>query len=111
MVSDKITYQTQHEGKYMKKAWSKERTWEPNKIELLFEELLDKDNFNVIGIKVYLSKTDYLIEKNGIECEFSIPHIDNKPSRAKQCYKNFLEYYNIKVEYEKLKTELSKKDS
>lgn len=87
----------------MKKIWCTERTWEANKIELLFEELLKKNGFNVIGIKEYQSKTDYLIGKDGTECEFSIPHIDNKKSRAKLCYKNFVEYYNIKVEYERLK--------
>ena len=90
----------------MKKTWRTERTWDANEIELLFEKLLNENGFNVVGIKVFQSKTDYLIEKDGTECEFSIPHIDNKKSRAKQCYKNFVEFYNIKVEYERLKRQL-----
>ena len=90
----------------MKKTWSIERTWEANKIELLFEELLKENGFNVVGIKEFQSKTDYLIEKDGTECEFSIPHIDNKKSRAKLCYENFVKCYDIKVEYERMKKQV-----
>ena len=90
----------------MKKNWQKERKWEMNKVEIRFEELLKENGFNIIGIKEYTSKTDYLIEKNGIECPFDIHHVDNKPSRGNQCFKTFVEYYNIKAEYERLKAKL-----
>lgn len=87
----------------MRKTWSTERQWEISNAELFFEKLLKENGFLVIGIKEYQSKTDYLIEKDGTECEFSFPHIDNKKNRVKLCYDNFVRFYGIKVEYEKLK--------
>lgn len=92
----------------MKKKWYTERKWESNGLEIEFEKLLKENGFNVVGLKEYMSKTDYLIEKDGIRCEFTIQHIDNKKRRATLCYKNFIEYYNIKVEYERLKSQVEK---
>ena len=92
----------------MRKTWSIDRKWEISKIELLFEELLKDNGFNVLGIKEYQTKTDYLIEKEGTECEFSITHIDNKKSRAKLCYENFVRCYDIKVECERLKKQVER---
>lgn len=92
----------------MKKNWSSERKWEMNKVEIRFEKLLKENGFNVIGLKEYNSKTDYLIEKNGIECTYAIYHVDNKPNRGNAHFKTFVEYFNIKAEYERLKKELEK---
>lgn len=90
----------------MRKNWQKERKWEMNKAEERFDKLLKENNFNVIGLKEFSSKTDYLIEKDGVECTFVIHHVDNKTSRGNLCFKIFVEHYNIKAEYEKLKKEM-----
>jgi hypothetical protein len=87
----------------MKKNWQTERKWEMNKVEIRFEKLLSENGFNVIGIKEFSSKTDYLIEKDGVECTYDIHHVDNKPSRGDLCFKTFVNYYNITAEYKKLK--------
>lgn len=94
----------------MKKKWSKERKWETNKAEEEFDRLLAENGFTIAGIKEYNEKTDYLIEKDGVQCEFSMWHIDNSKSRAELCFKNFMEYYKIKVEYEKLKKRIEEED-
>ena len=80
----------------MKKNWS-ERKYDTTKVEIRFEELLQENGFEVVGVKEFNSKTDYLIEKDGVECTFSIHHTDNKPSRGNICFKAFIDYYNMKV--------------
>lgn len=80
-----------------------------SKVEEKFEELLKENGFNVLGVKEFNAKTDYLIEKDGVECTYAIHHIDNKLSRGKQCFKAFIDYHNINVEYNKLKKEIEMK--
>lgn len=46
----------------MKKQYN-ERKYEATKTEIRFEELLKANGFNILGVKEYNSKTDYLIEK------------------------------------------------
>ena len=87
----------------MKKQWT-DRKWDKTKTEERFEHLLEENGFTVNGVKEYNSKTDYLIEKDGVECEYSLHHIDNKSSRGTECFKAFMMYYNIKVEYENVKS-------
>lgn len=87
----------------MKKQWT-DRKWDKTKTEERFEHLLEENGFTVNGVKEYNSKTDYLIEKDGVECEYSLHHIDNKSSRGTECFKAFMMYYNIKVKYENVKS-------
>lgn len=90
----------------MRKNWQSERKWEMTKTEIRFEELLKENGFTVIGLKEFTSKVDYLIEKDGLECTFTIHHVDNKPSRGNLCYNLFEDFFNIKF---KLKKELEEK--
>ena len=90
----------------MRKNWQTERKWEMNKVEIRFEKLLKENGFEVIGIKEFVSKTDYLIRKDNVECPYTIHHVDSKPSRGNLCFKNFVDYYNIKAEHERLKKQM-----
>lgn len=56
----------------MKKKWSTERKWDANKVEERFEELLKENGYTMKGIKEFATKTDYLIEKDGIKVEWCI---------------------------------------
>ena len=94
----------------MKKKWHTERKWEVSRPEIRFEELLKENGFNVIGIKEFVSKTDYLIEKDGIEVVYVIHHVDNKSSRGNLCFNIFVDHYNLKAKYEKLKSQLEQLD-
>ena len=52
----------------MKKKWVKleDRTTEIAKCEVLFENGLKENGFNILGFRWYSEKTEYLIEKDGI---------------------------------------------
>jgi hypothetical protein len=92
----------------MNKKWYTERKWETNKTEIRFEKLLKENGFNIVGIKEFMSKTDYLIEKEGVECTFAVYHTDNKPSRGNLCFDSFVNYFDIKCKYENLKKEAAR---
>lgn len=79
----------------MKKQYS-ERKYEATKTEIRFEELLKANDFNVLGVRQYNERTDYLIEKDGIKCEYSVYALDNKAKRGDNCYTLFNEYYDLK---------------
>lgn len=83
----------------MKKNWQTERKWEMNKVEVRFEKLLKDNGFTIIGLKEFVSKTDYLIEKDGIQCQYSLHHVGNQSSQGNMYFKIFTDYYNIQREY------------
>ena len=88
-----------------KKKWSNDRKWDRNNTEKKFEELLLANGFTINGTREYLSKTDYLIEKDGVTEEFSIHGVDNSTKRGELCYNMFEDMYNMKVKLIKLKAE------
>ena len=54
------------------------------------------NDFNVLGVREYNERTDYLIEKGGIKCEYPVYALDNKAKRGDNCYNLFNEYYDLK---------------
>lgn len=86
----------------MKKKWTMERKWEKNPAETEFEHLLNENGFVVLGIREYVSKTEYLIEKDDFKCEYYVYHVDEKKSHGRTCYKNFVNYFKITKEHYKL---------
>lgn len=83
-----------------KKKWCTERRWEYTREEKKFEDMLTTNGFAIVGIREYLSRTDYLIEKDGIQQEYALWRGE---SSAKDNYACFIMFYNTKVEYEQLK--------
>ena len=80
----------------MRKVWS-ERRYERTATEVCFEENLKQHGFGIVGVKEFHTKTDYLIEKGGISCTYTIHHCDSDPGRGRLCYDVFLKYYTLKV--------------
>ena len=84
-----------------KRAWVTERKWTPSPLEVKFEEKVATNGFNIIGIKEFCTKTEYLIEKDGIQQEHSIYH---DPSISiDDSFDWFVRNYNTRKEYERLK--------
>ena len=54
----------------MNKKWRTERQWDANHSETAFEEIMVENGFTVKGIKEYISRTDFLFEKDGVEIEW-----------------------------------------
>lgn len=92
-----------------RKAWSSTRQWDASRTEERFEELLKENGFNITGIRCYISKTEYKIEKDGTEIKFAVYNSDNSRKRGDLCYGVFLDWYNLYVEHNALKAELEKK--
>ena len=88
-----------------KRKWTTERKWAPSRAESKFEELLAANGFKVLGIREYQSKTDYLIEKDGIQQEYGFFHWEG--ANAKDNYACFEVFYKTKVEYEQMKAKVS----
>ena len=84
-----------------KRKWTTERKWDKHPREERFEQLLADNGFTVLGIREYQSKTDYLIEKDGIKQEYALWHTNK--SSALQNYKCFEMFYNTRVEYENMR--------
>lgn len=76
----------------MKRRWTTTRKWEASKTEAYFEERLKEEGFMVKGIREYLSKTDFLLEKDGMEFEWSYhePQSKTPPKKAATKYAEFL---------------------
>ena len=79
------------------------RKWDANLVEQKFEKLLADNGFIVVGIKEYKTQTNYKIGKDGIFQEFMVYHTGTVS--AEELYKGFLNFYDIRVQYEKLKAQ------
>lgn len=93
----------------MKKKWTMERKWEKNPAEIEFERLVKENGFVVLGVREYVSKTEYLIEKDNYKCEYAVHHVDTKKSHGIECYKNFVRYFEITKEHHEM-LEIHKKE-
>ena len=78
----------------MSKKWAKERNCDATKTEIHFETLLKENGFKTIGYKENSVSVDYLIEKDGVQCEYKVHSADNSIKRGDACYKSFLDVYN-----------------
>ena len=78
----------------MAKKWAKERNCDATKTEIRFENLLKENEFEIIGYKENSVSVDYLIEKDGVQCEYKVHSADNSIKRGDACYKSFLDLYN-----------------
>ena len=90
----------------MKKRWTKERRYDKNKREAMFENHLKKDGFTIEGYREYVTKTDLLISKDNITMEYSLP---NENYNVKEFYNFFLEAFDLKTKL--LKSQSNKKDA
>ena len=90
----------------MKRQWEKEYKWELTKVESAFDKKLKENGFNILGVRMYISKTEYKIEKDGVEVEFAILR---EAKNIGLTWKVFVECYEIKKEYDSLKREYDNK--
>ena len=84
----------------MKKKWDTDYKWELNKTEEAFDKRLKENDFNIVGIAMYQSKTVWLIEKDGVKFEYAILKEANKIESA---WKSFVYYYETSKAYNKLR--------
>ena len=92
----------------MKRTWTKERRWECSILELAFEKLCEENGYNITGYQEYNSKTQFLIEKDGVEieyCIYHVPEVDN----AKLVFNNMVRFYEVKAQVLELKQEVLNK--
>ena len=80
-----------------------QRKWDASKTELEFEKLLADNGFMVVGIKEHQTLTDYKIGKDGVFQDYRLYHTGTVS--AKDIYEGFLRFYEIRVQYEKLKAQ------
>ena len=88
----------------MKRAWTKERRWEASKVEIAFEKLCQENGYNITGYQEYNSKTQFKIEKDGIEIEYCIYHIADN-GRSKLMFNNMVRFYELKAQVLELRKE------
>lgn len=86
--------------------WKTERKWEISKGEQHFIDLLTENGYTIKGFKEWQSKTDYLIEKDGVEQQYSFEHTGNSKAKAQQDYKVFEMFYNTSKQYYELKAKI-----
>ena len=86
----------------MRGKWLTERKWECTKAQQGFEDLLKENGYKILGYREYCSKTEYKVEKNGIEIEYAV-FSDLKHSDTKHAFKCFVDYYNLKAEVIRLR--------
>lgn len=85
--------------------WQTERKWNHSRTETWFETYAKASGFKIKAYKEAQEFTDYRLEKEDVEIEFRIWHeLPDSKKRGFECYKSVEEYFNIKKEYEELKT-------
>lgn len=84
----------------MKRTWTKERRWECSPVEKKFEQLCQEYGYTITGYQEYNSKTQFKIEKDGIEIEYCIYH--ESGINAKLVFNNMERFYEVKVQVLKL---------
>ena len=96
-----------------KRRWSAERKWSPSETEALFERLVKEHGYKVKAYREYLSKTDFLLEKDGFEFEwyYAEPHTTTPITKAATKYVDFLidrleNDYKMMREIQRLESEL-----
>lgn len=77
------------------KKWSTTRKWEIRKEEQKFIDLLKQNGYEIEGVKEYVSKTIYLIFKEGIDIEY----VFNSCFVGQTAFIVFEIYYNTKKNY------------
>ena len=89
----------------MADSWKplQDRKWEASKMEADFIKLVEENGFAVVGIKEHTTQTNYKIGKDGIFQDYMIYH--NGGVSAQSHFDTFMRFFNIRVEYEKLKAE------
>lgn len=87
----------------MKKNWIKpqDRRYDVSKTEKKFEEIVSQNGFSVIGVKEFIGKTDYLLERDGIWVESSI-YMD-KDVNANKIADMVIKSFTTKRELEELR--------
>lgn len=80
----------------MKNNWSV-RKEERTAAEFCFEEKLAQNGFKVLIVKKSDSKTDYLIEKDGVTCPFEMDCCCNNDVVGGLYYDIFCNYYKLKA--------------
>lgn len=86
----------------MVKKWASERKWEASNTEKRFEQLLAEHGYVVVGIKEYISKTEYLIFRDGIEHTASIRAVDTSSKRGDTYFEMFEYSFDLKKKIAKL---------
>lgn len=76
----------------MKKKNFKPREYEATKWEIEFEKLLNSNGFEVIGVCEYVTLTDYLIKKDGVEVTWRV-HKDT--FNVEEFFEIFVNYFNM----------------
>lgn len=56
----------------MKQKWTNDYKWDMNKIESAFDTKLRDEGFTILGVKQYMSKMEWLIEKDGVQLPYTI---------------------------------------
>lgn len=48
--------------------------WQKSKVEKYCEKWFLDNNFTIRGVKPYMTKTNYIVYKDNIECVFELPY-------------------------------------
>ena len=81
------------------KKWDVAPKWEFNKIEAAFDARLRKEGFEILGIRMFQSKTEWKAERDGVVVEYAVYKEARKPEL---CWKLFMEFYNLEKAYREL---------
>ena len=84
-----------------------QRKWDASKTEKEFEQILTDNGFIIVGIKEYTTMTDYKAGKDGVFQDYRLYH--NGTVSAKEHFKGFISFFNIRKEYEELKAKYEQK--
>ncbi len=91
----------------MKRKWDNDYKWDLNKTEKAFDKKLKENGFSILGVRMYISKTEWKIEKDGVVMEYAI---DKEATKSALVWKVFINYYNTCKEYHKVKAEYEKQN-
>lgn len=83
----------------MKKKWETSYKWDLNRTEKAFDKMLRDNGFTILGVRMYISKTEYKLQKDDVVLEFSVAREATKP---KLLWKWFEDYYNTCKEYHRI---------